>query len=179
MVAATADEVLTTYKDSPEIDIVFADINLVPTNPDDDSGLQVARTIREDNPEVPIITYSAMYGPDDIPDGQELTQYYPKGRSDVDQLIDQLQTWRELAGKYRRAGGESPRASMAGESTGLRLGPIAGELTGLSLAAVASGALMVWRYIAEDTGGAVVMLSVLILCLLAIGVSIIAARQRF
>lgn len=89
---------------SPGIDLVLTDIHLVPRRSGDKSGVELARFVRTDHPDIPIVGYSAYFSEKELPDEDlELFDYaYGKGQSTVSEIKVIMDTCGELAFKSRQ-----------------------------------------------------------------------------
>lgn len=98
----TAAEALREFIATPAVDIIVADINLDPHDEHDVSGVDVAATIREMRPDVPIVAISGQF--DSLSKAQTglFTDSLVKGKSlsipDYDAKLDK---WRGDAIAYR------------------------------------------------------------------------------
>jgi CheY-like chemotaxis protein len=98
----TAAEALREFIGTPAVDIVIADINLDPNDERDVSGVDVARTIREMRPDVPIIGVSGQFDSLSPAQTEPFTDSLVKGRSiSPDDFDDKLDRWRREAVAYR------------------------------------------------------------------------------
>ncbi|HEY5942410.1 MAG TPA: hypothetical protein VIT89_06055 [Solirubrobacterales bacterium] len=88
---------------SPGIDLVLTDIHLVPRRSGDKSGVELARFVRTDHPDIPIVGYSAYFAEDELPDEDlELFDFaYGKGQSTFSEIEGNMDRCGELAFKSR------------------------------------------------------------------------------
>ena len=90
-----ADEALECYLHSPNIDLVFTDIDLLGRIERDKSGVDIARFIRQLDCDMPIIGYSSKFksgelGPEEI---GLFNSWYDKGKmlpTEINQMFDQV-----------------------------------------------------------------------------------------
>jgi CheY-like chemotaxis protein len=85
--ASSLDDALQELKQSPAFELVIVDINLG-TSPDDRSGIELARIVREQQPSVPIVGYSAYFSADELADDEAspFDRTVAKGSVHVDDL---------------------------------------------------------------------------------------------
>jgi CheY-like chemotaxis protein len=103
---------------SPGIDLVLADIHLVPSEKGDKSGVELARFVKADYPHTPVVGYSAYFAADDLsPEELKLFSYrYGKGQSTVKEIKVSMDRCAELAREartQRRARAETRLASSS------------------------------------------------------------------
>lgn len=88
---------------SPGIDLVLADIHLVPRDRGDKSGVELARFVKTDYPDIPIVGYSAYFSAEDLTDADlELFDYsYSKGQSTIKEIRVNMDRCAKLAVESR------------------------------------------------------------------------------
>src|SRR5690606_19579312 len=88
---------------SPGIDLVLADIHLVPREEGDKSGVDLARFVKADYPSIPIVGYSAVFSADELSDADlALFDYrYGKGLSTIKEIKVSMDKCAELARESR------------------------------------------------------------------------------
>lgn len=119
---------------SPGIDLVLADIHLVPDKEGDQSGIDLARFVKTDYPDTPVVGYSAVFSADEL-SGADLALFdyrYGKGQSTVKEIKVSMDRCAELARESRLR-----RKSLAEA----RLADSSGDLSDIVLEIARSGSL--------------------------------------
>jgi CheY-like chemotaxis protein len=86
----------------PSIDLLITDINLDPTGAWDDSGIDLARQVRQIRPQLPIIGYSGRVNDLSDEDRALFQSFHLKGKE-----LDHINEWRDLAVEHRRSRSEA------------------------------------------------------------------------
>src|SRR5688500_4914680 len=79
--ASSKEEALQHLRSAPAIDIVVTDVNLDPEAPNDKSGVELAKEVRNLRPSMPVIGYSGHFQENDLDprDWERFDQHLPKG----------------------------------------------------------------------------------------------------
>jgi CheY-like chemotaxis protein len=98
----TAAEALREFIATPAVDIIVADLNLDSSNEQDLSGVDIAVTIREMRPDVPIVAVSGQIESLNAAQTQPFTDSLIKGKKlSLDDYDAMLTKWHEEAIAYR------------------------------------------------------------------------------
>jgi CheY-like chemotaxis protein len=111
---STAVDALREFIATPAVDIIIADINLDRANEDDVSGVDVAATIREMRPDLPIVAVSGRI--DSLLESQRrpFTDTLVKGKKLTAPDFDaKLEKWRDDAIAYRERRSLSGKRAVA------------------------------------------------------------------
>ncbi len=106
---------------SPGIDLVLADIHLVPDEKGDKSGVDLARFVKADYPNTPVVGYSAYFSADELSDADlALFDYrYGKGQSTIKEIKVSMDRCADLARESRSQRKNRADARLADSSEGL------------------------------------------------------------
>jgi CheY-like chemotaxis protein len=103
VLAATASEAERVLQASPSVDALVIDVSLQGAGVDK-AGAELARRIRADQPDLPIIGYSAYFSEDDLTAEERtaFTSYFERGGS-VQEVGEWVEHCLDEAVRYRRA----------------------------------------------------------------------------
>jgi CheY-like chemotaxis protein len=110
---SNAADALREFIATPAVDIIIADINLDRSNEDDVSGVDVAATIREMRPDLPIVAVSGRI--DSLKESQcrPFTDTLVKGRRlSAPDFNARLEKWRDDAIAYRERRSQSSKRAV-------------------------------------------------------------------
>ena len=102
--ALSRDDALRELGTTPMVDLLVTDIHMADDdNPDDKSGIDLARTVRSLWGDIPIAGYSAKFAEDDLSDDDRgvFDLSFPKGRQSLDDLTAQVDACVKLAYLHR------------------------------------------------------------------------------
>jgi CheY-like chemotaxis protein len=89
---------------SPGVDVVITDIRLHTKKPLDKSGVSLARRLKEINPEIPIVGYSAAFAEDELTEEERslFASFYARGGSTPREIMKHIDQWKTLATSFRQ-----------------------------------------------------------------------------
>lgn len=105
IVASNPIDALKTFLSSPQLDLIFTDIDLLADyNKHDKSGVDIARLIRQLNPEIPIVGYSSKFSEQELTKNEIscFNRWYDKGSMDSIQLSDMFTEVTTMATLYKQ-----------------------------------------------------------------------------
>ena len=102
--AESVQDAIAELSSSAEFDVVMTDINLG-NDPKDQSGLELARRIRDSDPDLPIVGYSAVFTELELPmeNHPEIAQWLVKGSLGLADLLDAMEGVVRLGREARTA----------------------------------------------------------------------------
>lgn len=94
-------DAMRELRTEPKFDLIITDIRLSPSA-DDKSGIELARHVRDQHPDLPIAGYSAVFADHDLSDDMELFDAISvKGSMDYRSIDETVKHWRRLAEHHR------------------------------------------------------------------------------
>ncbi len=111
---------------SPGIDLVLTDIHLVPRRSGDKSGVELARFVRMDHPDIPVVGYSAYFSENELPE-EDLKLFdfaYGKGQStfsEIEVIMDRCGELAFASRQQRKDRSEELLAEPSGDQSELVL----------------------------------------------------------
>ena len=114
LLAASSDEAMRELAASPHVDAVITDASLIPNDPTDRSGIDLARTIRElFGPDLPIMAYSAYVADRPLTDEERalFTHRVPKAIMKPGEIGQHLGRLESVARKHRQKRVEQSKAA--------------------------------------------------------------------
>jgi CheY-like chemotaxis protein len=107
----TYQDALREFFSTPAIDLVITDVNLNPKDPDDRSGIELAKTIKRHRPDVHVVGYSAVLDETDLEDQRSFSATAIKG--DIyEKTFQLLKDYKEQALASRRARVEQAKKTV-------------------------------------------------------------------
>jgi CheY-like chemotaxis protein len=102
--ASSRDDALRELGATPLVDLLVTDIHMADDDhPDDKSGIDLARIVRERWIDLPIAGYSAKFAEDDLSPEERgaFDLSFPKGRQSLSELMTQVEACVALANQHR------------------------------------------------------------------------------
>lgn len=98
-----AKDAIKNYMISPNIDLVFTDIDLLGRTEKDKSGVDIAKFVKQVNCDLPIIGYSSKFEENELTNDEReyFDEWYSKGRMNLKEITHMLKNVKEKANGHK------------------------------------------------------------------------------